>query len=274
MPEAPDLQVIKEFLETRLTGRTVTSARELKPLVLRNLVGRPLSDDASGRIVEKVRRHGKLLFIDLSDDRTVVINPMLAGGLRYCQPSERLTATTFVVLGFDNGHQLRYFDQKKMGMVYYATRSQAGTAPRVEDQGPDVLDEKLSLQEFTERLKPFRGEIKGFLTRGGLVSGVGNAYSDEILFDARLFPFKKRTALTVEQVADLHRAVYAVPEAALKILRRRVGDDIHLKIRDFLKVHGKAGEACPRCGHTISAITANQRETNFCRSCQPGFLPP
>jgi formamidopyrimidine-DNA glycosylase len=272
VPEAPDLQVVTEFLAPRLTGRTLVSAVEVRPLVLRNLVGSPMTSDAPGRLVERVWRHGKLLFLTLTGDRVVVVNPMLAGGLGYCRAGERVTASTFVRLGFDDGNELRYFDAKRMGMVYYATADQARGVPRVDDQGPDVLDEPLSLAEFKERLRPFRGEIKGVLTRGGVVSGVGNAYADEILFDARIFPFKKRTALSAEEVARLHRSTYAVPRRALTTLRKRVGDDIHVKVRDFLAVHGKGDGPCPRCGHRISAITANQRGTNFCRHCQPGLL--
>ncbi|MBI4304866.1 MAG: Fpg/Nei family DNA glycosylase [Chloroflexi bacterium] len=272
LPEAPDLQVIREFLEPRLAGRKIVSAREVRPVVLRNLVGVPFAEDPPGRIVQRIWREGKLLFLSLSGDRLVVINPMLAGGLRYCPSGERIAASTYVVLGFDNGHDLRYLDPKRMGMVYYAPADRARDVPRVGDQGPDVLDQPQSYEAFVERLRGYRGEIKGVLTRGGAVSGIGNAYADEILFDARIFPFKKRTALSVDELRRLHTSVYEVPRQAVKVLRARVGSNIHIKLRDFLKVHGRGGEGCPRCGHPISAITANQRETNFCRSCQPGLL--
>ncbi|MCH8222631.1 MAG: Fpg/Nei family DNA glycosylase [Chloroflexi bacterium] len=272
MPEAPDLQVILEFLEPRLTGRVVTGAREVKPLVLRNLTGKPFGDDIAGRTVEKIRRHGKLLFFDLSDDRLLLINPMLTGGLRYTDPSEKILATTHVIIDFEGDRQLRYFDQKKMGMVYYLRPEQVNDTPRVDEQGPDVLDEPMSLEDFRTALRPFRGEIKGILTRGRLVSGVGNAYADEILHAAMIFPYKKRTRLTDEEVERLHEATYDVPRSALKVLRNEIGDAIHKKVRSFLAVHRKGGQSCPRCGYTISAITANKRETNFCRKCQPGIL--
>ncbi|MBI4220827.1 MAG: hypothetical protein HY682_11830 [Chloroflexi bacterium] len=239
---------------------------------MRNLAGKPFATDAPGRMVERLWREGKLLFFSLSGDRLVVINPMLAGGLRYCPSGERMTATTCVRFSFDDGLDLRYFDAKRMGMVYYAPQSRAAGIPRVDDQGPDVLDHPLPYEQFVERLRAYRGEIKGILTRGGAVSGVGNAYADEILFEARIFPFKKRAALSPEELRRLHAAVYQVPRDAVEVLRRRIGPDIHIKLRDFLKVHGRGDKSCPRCGHVISSITANQRETNFCRSCQPGLL--
>ena len=153
MPEAPDLQVILEYLEPRLTGRVVTGARETKPLVLRNLSGQAFGEDIAGRTVEKMRRHGKLLFLELSGERIVLINPMLTGGLRYVEPSEKIQATTHVIFDVeaeDGDRQLRYFDQKKMGMVYYLRPDQINDTPRVEEQGPDVLDEPMSLEGGTQ----------------------------------------------------------------------------------------------------------------------------
>lgn len=110
------------------------------------------------------------------------------------------------------------------------------------------------------------------LTRGPLVSGIGNAYADEVLFQAGIFPFRKSRDLKEDELTRLHEAVYSVPRAAVEVLRQRMGDRIHSKIRDFMQVHGKGGQACPRCGGRITAITANQRVTNYCRRCQPGML--
>jgi formamidopyrimidine-DNA glycosylase len=114
--------------------------------------------------------------------------------------------------------------------------------------------------------------ISPMLTGGRLVSGIGNAYADEILHEAMIYPFKKVTRLSGDELASLHRAVYSVPAAAVETLRERVGNKIHRKFRDFLKVHGKKNDPCPRCGNKITAITAHRRETNYCRRCQPGFL--
>lgn len=272
MPEAPDLEVIREFLESRVIGLGIDAAGERKPLVLRNLTQEPFGLDAAGRTIQRVERLGKMLLIDLSDDRLVVINPMLTGGLRYCPSKERLRASAHVVFTLSNAFDIRYFDQKRMGMVYYLRPDQRGSVPRLDDRGPDVLDRPLSVDAFSERLRPYRGEIKGVLTRGDAVSGIGNAYADEILFAARIFPFKKRTRLSQDEIVRLHRAVYEVPAAAVDTLRERVGESIHKKVRDFLSVHGKGGEPCPVCGGAVTSITANQRLTNYCRRCQPGSL--
>jgi formamidopyrimidine-DNA glycosylase len=272
MPEAPDLVVIREFLLTRLVGDVVVSAKELKPLVLRNMVGLDFESDIAGRRVESLERQGKLLIVGLEGTRELVISPMLTGGLMWCTSDTRVMASTILVFEMESGQQLRYIDQKKMGQVYYIGPSQRGEIVRLENQGPDVIDQPLTLEEFTDGLRSFRGEVKGVLTRGKLVSGIGNAYANEILHDAMIYPFKRVTRLSDDQKKSLHRSIYKVPQDAIDILRGRVGDQIHRKIRDFLNVHGRKNEKCPRCDGQITMITANKRETSYCRTCQPGSL--
>jgi len=171
-----------------------------------------------------------------------------------------------------SGMQLRYIDQKRMGQVYYISPGQRSEIVRLENRGPDVIDEPLSLDEFNLGLKPFRGEVKGVLTRGQLVAGIGSAYADKILHHAMIYPFKRVTKLSADEKASLHRSIYSVTGAAVVVLRERVGDQIHRKIHDFLSVHGKKNESCPRCESKITVITANKRETSYCRTCQPGPL--
>ena len=158
-----------------------------------------------------------------------------------------------------------------MGKVYYTAAGQEEQVPQYTDLGPDVLS-GISLDEFKERLKKFHGEVKGVLTRGALISGIGNAYSDEILFAAGISPFRKTRSLKPQEVEELHLQSRQVLEEAIVVLRERMGEDIHHKIRDFLKVHNKGGQPCPVCGNNISELTANQRITSYCRHCQPGML--
>jgi formamidopyrimidine-DNA glycosylase len=164
----------------------------------------------------------------------LVVNTMLSGGLQHCAPSVRVSKRTYLVLTLNDDQQLRYVDDDQMGMIYYLTPEQLTQVPRLTDQGPDVLDEVLTLDEFKEHLKPYRGEIKGVLTRGGAVSGIG-----------------KRDTRPPEE---------------------RMGSDIHRKVRDFLKVHGKGNQPCPTCGSNITHITSNGHLTDYCKKCQPGSL--
>ena len=224
-----------------------------------------------GRSIERVERRGKFILLTLSGGRLLSINPMLTGALQYCDPKRRVYKRTCLTFALSNGKELRYIDDKQMGMVYYVSDERIKDIPRLHEQGPDALDD-FTFDEFKQRLKRFHGEIKGVLTRGRVISGIGNAYSDEILFAARIYPFTRRKALSEDELRRLYEQSRKVIEDAVPMVRERMGEDIHLKVRDILQVHNKGGEPCPRCANSISQITANKRITSYCRRCQPGML--
>ncbi|HUS69237.1 MAG TPA: DNA-formamidopyrimidine glycosylase family protein [Anaerolineae bacterium] len=270
MPEIPDLEVIKEYLEGVLPGQRIESVEVLRPLVVRTLVPDDFAVTLQGNRLSRVRRRGKFLLLDLESGHLIVVNPMLAGRLFYCPPDDRRPAKTFVILHLSSGMDLRYVDPKSMGKIYLTLDE--GLVPGFAGQGPDALDPALTAKLFRERLLGRRGEIKGILTNQAVLAGIGNAYADEILFDAGLYPFRKRPRLSPDEVERLYHSMRSVLFQAITVLRERVGDDIDVKIRDFLSVHGKGGSPCPRCATPISEITARGRLTNFCRTCQPGRM--
>jgi formamidopyrimidine-DNA glycosylase len=274
MPELPDLEIIREVLTPRLRGQTITAVEVVRPLVVRDLTGRGFAEALVGQTFAGVQRRGKVLLFPLRSELTLAINCKLAGRLQYATPSDRRQAKTHVVWRLSDGHELRYSDQRTMGQVYLA--ADLAAIPGWTEMGPEPFD--LTLDEFRERLRLHRGEIKGVLTRGQAVAGIGNAYADEICFAARIHPYRKRTSLTDEEVARLYEAMQSVLRDAIATLRERVGTDIPGKskafpeVRDFLAVHGKGGQPCPACDSAISEIKAQNRLTNFCRTCQPGGL--
>ncbi len=270
MPEAPDLEVIREFLTGRVVGSKVEAAEVVKPSVLRSLAG-DMPADIEGRRIERLDRRGKLLLLRLSGERLLTINPMLAGALQYCPARQKRLKRTCVVLSLADEMELRYLDDKQMGSVYYVDEEMLNSVPRLNEQGPDVLDD-FSFEEFQQRLRSFHGEIKGILTRGRVIAGIGNAYSDEILFAAQVYPFRRRKALKPDELLRIYAKSREVVQEAILVLRERMGEDIHIKVRDFLEVHNKGGQPCPRCGNAISQVTANRRITSYCRRCQPGML--
>ena len=276
MPEAPDLEVIKEYLNANLQDAPVESCKVLRPTVVRSLAGE-VSEDLPGRKLLGAQRRGKFLTLRFSGGRSLVINPMLTGAIQHCADSVRVQKKTCISLVVGGGMELRYLDDRQMGKVYYIDNGEDGgqaqddQVPQYTGSGPDVLS-GIFLEEFQARLKKFNGEIKGVLTRGAFISGIGNAYSDEILFSAGISPFKKCRSLKPDELKALHAQCRQVLEEATDTLRERMGDDIHKKVRDFLKVHNKGGQPCPNCGGNITQLNANQRITSYCRKCQPGFL--
>jgi formamidopyrimidine-DNA glycosylase len=277
MPEAPDLEVVKDYLNAELKDAVVESCQVLRPTVVRSLAA-DVTADLPGRTFIDAQRRGKFLTLRLSGGRSLVINPMLTGALQHCNDSVRVLKKTCVVLNLAGSMHLRYLDDRQMGKVYYINNggdndgdSQEGLIPQYTGLGPDVLS-GITLQEFETRLKKFNGEIKGVLTREAFISGIGNAYSDEILFAAGISPFKKCRALKPAELGTLHAQCRQVLEEATETLWDRMGKDIHKKVRDFLMVHNKGGQPCPKCGGNITQLNANQRITSYCRHCQQGLL--
>jgi len=270
MPELPDLEVVREFLAARIVGIPIVSAEVRRPLVVRNLLGTDTENYLVGRHVTAVERRGKFLVLPLDDGAAIVVNPMLAGRLRYGAPLARPRSRDALVLALDDGRDLRYHDSKDMGKVYLT--SDLNQVPTFEELGPDATDPDLTPEVFRQRLRRHHGEIKGVLTNQRFVSGIGNAYADEICWKAKIYPFRRRPSLAEEEIDQLYVAMRTVLTEAIDLLRDRVGEAIDIEVRDFLAVHGKADEPCPRCGSPISKVTRERRTTNFCRTCQPGLM--
>lgn len=274
MPELPELEVVRDVLQRHVVGRTVAHVHLIPPggpIVVRDLAGAGFEAALAGVMIGEIRRRGKFLIFTCHADAGLLylaVNPKLTGRLQLADAGSKRLAKTHLVLQMDDGRELRYVDQKQMGQLYL-TRD-LKDVPDFEAMGPEPFE--ITAEDFRRDLRGFRGEIKGILTRGEFVAGIGNAYADEILWAARLHPYRKRTQLTAEEVDRLYESMRAVLSDALEQVRLQMQEQIHLKPRDFLAVHMKTGEPCPRCGTPISLVGANQRITNFCRSCQPGGL--
>jgi formamidopyrimidine-DNA glycosylase len=274
MPELPELEVVREVLQRRVVGQTITAVEVIPPggaVVVRDLTHTGFATALTGATISALMRRGKNLVFTLQAGLAplfLVLNPKLSGRLQLARPLEKRKAKTWATFALSGGGQLRYLDPKQMGQLYLTQILES--IPDYAALGPEALE--LSLDEFRRRLKPYRGEIKGVLTRGEFVAGIGNAYADEILWEARLHPFRKRTQLTADEIDRLYQAMRATLLAAIEKVRLEMQEHIELEPRDFMAVHMKTGQPCPRCGTTISLVGANQRITNFCRTCQPGGL--
>src|SRR3990170_536857 len=269
MPEVPDLEAIRSFFNRHIVGQTVTRVETPIPFLVRvprDDFVRLLTGDTFG----EVHRYGKFLLFSLESGRVLVVNPMLTGRFAYVEPKARKRARTGLILALANGCEIRYADHLRMGRIYLTTPDQLNTLPQFPDMGPDVLDPALTEDAFKQRLLHHRGQVKGILTNHRFVAGIGNAYSDEILWEARLHPYRKRTQLSEDEMSALYRAVHSVLAWATAIVTEKMRDSIdYAEWRDHLRVHRRGGEPCPRRGAAISEITAGQRVTSFCRRCQP-----
>jgi formamidopyrimidine-DNA glycosylase len=291
VPELPDLSVVADAFHAALVGRTITRARATMPLAVR---GTPAELDAlSGQAIARIARVGKFLDLDLARDR-VVVNPMLTGRFQLAAKGEKAPAGTAVELELGPRHggpprnvaswtagaawmpaddapvTIRYKDPTQMGKVYLLPTGVERPVPgRGEgEMGPDALDPQLTLEAWRDRIRRHPGELKNLLRNQAFVAGIGNAYSDEILFAARLQPFRKRASLAAEEVDDLYAAMRSVLPTSIELLRERVPPTFEKQVRDHLAVHNRGGEPCQRCGTKITAVKAGGFPTGYCRGCQ------
>jgi len=272
MPELPDLTVLREILAPRLKGASIAAAEVRRPIPVRNLLGGDLDARLVGRQFDEPGRRGKFLLLPFDDGTTLVVNPMLAGRIRHGEPLGRHRKRDVLVLTLDDGSELRYHDAKDMGKLYLA--ADLDQIPTYASQGPEADDPGLTLELFQQRLRKHRGEIKWILTNQRFLAGIGNAYADEILWRAGLYPFRKRPKLTESETVVLYTSMRESLAEAIETLRQRYAAEgaTDVEFRDFLNIHGKPGQPCPRCGSTISEVKRERRATHFCRTCQSGSM--
>ena len=290
MPELPDLAVVSDALHAALTGRSIERAEAPAPLAVR---GTPAElAGLVGQGLRQVHRRGKFILFELERDR-IAINAMLTGRFQLAAPDEKKPANTAVILAFGSrdgrprdaarwtkgaawipadaaAAEVRYRDPSQMGKVYLlpAGVNRPVTGLEDKDQGPDADSPELTLEVWRERIKRHPGELKALLRNQAFVAGIGNAYSDEILHAAKLSPFRKRSSLAPEEIDALYPATRSTLATAIDVLRERVPPTFEKQVRDFLAVHLKGGESCPRCGTRLSEVSSRSEATTWCRGCQ------
>src|SRR3989337_117994 len=236
MPEIPDLEAIRAFFNARLPGQRIERAQQLIPVVFR-VPKAEFAQVLEGNTLAQTERRGKFLLFRLESGHLLVVNPMLTGCFQYLAPEEKRRAKTCMVLGLSNGRELRYVDERLMGKVYLAPPSREGLdlVPQFAEMGPDALSPELTQDVFVARLRRHPGQVKGILVNHGFVAGIGNAYADEILWVARLHPYRKRPTLADEDTQRLYEAVRSVLQWAIPIVAERMRDGLSYdEVRDHL----------------------------------------
>jgi formamidopyrimidine-DNA glycosylase len=268
VPEIPDLEAIRHFLEPRLRGNPLQSVDSRFPWLVRT--GSAGLETLIGHEFATVRRHGKFLLFATDDDRLLVVNPMLTGRFQWAGPKERKRPMTALVFTFADGNELRYSDQRRMGRWYLVATDELATVPQMSELGPDALE--VDEDTFVRRLARHAGQIKSTLTNQKFIAGIGNAYSDEILWEAQLHPHRRRTTMSEDDLRRLYRAMRSTIAWAIPILEQEVAERLYQtneEWRDHLRVHRKPDQPCPRCGAPIHGQTRGGSETNYCLQCQP-----
>ena len=269
MPELPDITIYVEALERRIIGERLDGVRIQSPLLLRTFD--PPLDSINGKKVRDVRRLGKRIVLGLDDDLWLVLHLMIAGRLHWKEPGVKLaTKSALAVFTFSNGTLLLTEAGTKRRASLYLIRGEDG----LREHDPGGLEPiPATFDEFQRVLRQQNHTLKRALTDPHLFSGIGNAYSDEILHRARLSPLALTQKLTADEVARLYSATRAVLLEWVERLRTESGGGWPEKVTAFrpgMAVHGRFGEPCPVCGAPVQRIRYADNETNYCPRCQTG----
>jgi len=269
MPELPDVEVYLDALRRYVVGRTLRGFRLGSPFVLRTVAPQPA--DAVGRDIVSVSRIGKRVVIAFDDDLWFVIHLMIAGRLRWRKPGAGLPGRRgLAAFDFDDGTLLLTEEGRKKRASLHVVGSREDL-DALDPGGVDVAD--LSSEVFATILRRDNRTLKRALTDPHIFSGIGNAYSDEILHHARMSPFRRTRQLSEAELETIRRSTLHVLADWTERIRDEVGDGFPEKVtafRDGMAVHGRYGQPCPVCGSPVQRIVYAENEANYCASCQTG----
>jgi formamidopyrimidine-DNA glycosylase len=269
VPELPEISAYLRAFEARIVGRALERVRVRSPSFLRTF-DPPLSS-VEGRVVRGVRRIGKRIVWSLDDDLFVVVHLMVTGRFHRRTPGIALPKKhAHAAFDFDDATYLVTERGKQKKASLHLVRGEAGLDDH-DRGGIEPLD--ASLAEFSAAVTRENRTLKRALTDPRILSGIGNAHSDEILHAARLSPVQRTRNLTADELARLREATIANLEEWTRRLADEIGDRFPEKITAFhpaMAVHGRYGDPCPDCGDPVQRIVYADRETNYCATCQTG----
>ena len=269
MPELPDVTAYLEALEQRLMGERLRRLRFANPFVLRTV--EPAPEALLGLQVTGFRRIGKRIVIELEGENFIVIHLMIAGRFRWLAAGAKVPGKIgLAALDFDLGTLvLTEAGSKRRASIHLVRGEEALRA--FDPGGMEVLDS--TVENFAAALRRERHTLKRSLTDPHLFSGIGNAYSDEILHRARLSPVQMTTNLSDDEVARLHTAMRETLSEWIERLRKEAAGGFPEKVTAFrpeMAVHGRYNQPCPVCGTPVQRIVYAENETNYCPRCQTG----
>jgi formamidopyrimidine-DNA glycosylase len=267
VPELPDVVVYIEALEARVLDKTLENIRIASPFVLRSVD--PAPSALLGKMVRAIRRLGKQIVFVFDDEHFLVIHLMIAGRLQWRERHASLTGKIgLAAFDFDSGTLILTEAGSKKRASLHIVRGEK-TLKTFDRQALEVLES--SLEQFESCLRRENHTLKRSLTDPRLFSGIGNAFSDEILHHSQLSPMKQTSKMSEEEVRRLWESTRSVLAEWVVRLRNQTGNEFPSKVTAFrpeMAVHGRFGKPCPRCGAPVQRIVYAENECNYCAPCQ------
>lgn len=261
MPELPDVERYKRYVDATALHQRVADVVVHDTEVLEGVSAERLADTLRGETFESTDRHGKYLFLERSGGGALVLHFGMTGSLRYYKHQGDEPEHTQVRLDFEYGYHLSYVAARKLGLV--ALTDDLRDFARQKELGPDPLADGLDEDAFVELLHGRRGMIKSALMDQSLLAGLGNVYTDEILFQAGVYPRRKVSDLGDDDLRRIYRAMMDVIHTA--VARQAEPEEFP---DDYLIGHREPGAECPRCGGQVEQVDVSGRTGYYCPTCQ------
>lgn len=256
MPELPELEVLKHNILAKLKGEKVVSVYARKDRAM-------LSSALAGKILGDIARRGKYLIFKFGD-HTLLLHLLLSGRIFYKKHKEEKKGTTILAIEFENGYDLRVEDRR------FWTKVMLDDEKILDKLGPEPYSDKFSFEYFKGKVQKSRSLIKPLLMKQEFIAGIGNAYVDELLFDAGINPRMYANMLNDKKVQKLYNSIKKILKWAIEETKKSVGNEVmEDEARNFTKVYRKEGQKCPHCQSSIKMIEVNGRDTFYCLKCQP-----
>jgi len=276
VPELPEVETVRRDLEARVLGRRITSCAVAPdaPRLVQLVPAAEFCRELTGRRIDGLRRRGKYLIVDLDDGRAWVMHRRMSGNMLYRLPADPPDDYTRAVFGLDDGHELRWTDLRKFGTMWLVEDA----TMVMEDLGPEPLDAAFTPDVLRARASKRTAPIKSVVLDQTVLAGMGNLYTDEALFYARIHPLRPTNRLKPADWARLHEGIVE----ALRMGIAARGSSLGTTLRDHINVdgrpgqhqrrvqaYGREGEPCYRCGTAMRRIKVGGRSSTFCPRCQP-----
>jgi formamidopyrimidine-DNA glycosylase len=274
VPELPEVETIKNDLRSLVVGRRVEEARVLHPPLVRYPSIAAFEDGLRGQCFEAVDRVAKYLLIRLSSGDTFAVQLIITGQLLLVAPAAPVRKSTRLVLELDDGQQLRLADSSRLAKVYLLRPDDVRDILPLNELGPEVISDELTFDLFAQLVGNRKRQIKAVLLDQRIVSGLGNIYTDESLFAARIHPLRLASSLTQEELARLYTEARRIVNEAIRLrgtTTRSYLDVLGRKggYQERLQVFARSGKPCPGdCGGTVIRVWMAGRDTYLCPACQ------
>lgn len=277
MPELPDLLYIQKYIKQNVVGKAIRAVEVKQPIVLRVTIEQKFEEAVQGNTITDCEIHGPFLRFPISPTHPLansqafdlVINLMLAGKLQHQREGEKVEGYLCFSLLLDNESRLNLCDEQKMAKAYLVQQHGFSQIPKYLQQGVDIWGPAFTVDKFKALAKLHsRKQVRVFINDHTILSSIGNAYADEILFDAKIHPKTFVSKLLPADIEQLYNSILSVMQWGIEKVEQ-AAKPIHVKVREHMKVRNRKGEPCPRCGTKIRREGVRGHDVFFCPTCQP-----